>query len=152
MIHYRWSRNCNDLLRGYEIIKDLTESYPDFYKWYMQKIVPDVVCGGGSLLLAEEHNQIIGIAIGKKTATETKFRCLRIVPAYQHKGIGQQLIDRMLLQLDCDKPLITVSHDMIHSYARTFVNYYHFELTEVAKGIYVKDKLEYVFNGLLTTQ
>lgn len=113
----------------------------------MNKIIPDVQTGTGLLLLAEEHDQIIGIGIGKKTATETKLRCLRVIPSYQHRGIGQQLIDRMLKKLDCDKPLVTVAHDMIHNYARPFVNYYHFELTEVQKGTYIKDKLEYVFNG-----
>lgn len=113
----------------------------------MNKIVPDIVSGTGSLLLAEEHDQIIGISIGKKTSTETKLRCLRVVPSYQHLGIGQQLIDRMPKKLDCDKPLVTVAHDMTYSYTRSFVNYHHFDLTEVQKGTYVKDKLEYVFNG-----
>lgn len=147
MINYRWSNNKNDLIRGYHIIRDLTESYPEFDNWYMNKIIPDVQTGTGLLLLAEEHDQIIGIGIGKKTATETKLRCLRVIPSYQHRGIGQQLIDRMLKKLDCDKPLVTVAHDMIHNYARPFVNYYHFDLTEVQKGTYIKDKLEYVFNG-----
>jgi hypothetical protein len=53
----------------------------------------------------------------------------------------------MLRALDCDKPLATVSEEMLHQFSRPFINHFGFELTEVDKGRYRAGKLEYVFNA-----
>ena len=76
---------------------------------------------------------------------ETKLRCIRVHQEYANKGIGVKLIDTALSIIG-DKPLVSVSEELIHSYSRIFVNRYGFKLTEVLKGKYRQNKLEYYFN------
>ena len=63
--------------------------------------------------------------------------------------------DESLKQLNCDKPLASVSETMINEFSRIFINRYNFDLTYVHKGLYSKKQLEYQFNGernsLITT-
>jgi hypothetical protein len=84
----------------------------------------------------------------KSTLTEQKLRALRIIPKYQNKGYGLHLIDHSLKILNCDKPLASVSEDMLNYFSRIFINRYDFNMTYVHKGLYLPNKLEYQFNGL----
>ena len=63
-------------------------------------------------------------------------------------GYGLHLIDKSLELLECDKPLVSVSEDMLHQFSRIFINRYQFDMTYVHKGIYLPNKLEYQFNGI----
>jgi N-acetylglutamate synthase-like GNAT family acetyltransferase len=88
----------------------------------------------------------VGIALGKRTESETKLRCVRVLPSHQNSGIGLRLIDRMLEALECENPHCSVAEELLHTYSRAFVNRYGFELTKVDKGMYRAGKLEYGFN------
>lgn len=147
MIQYRKSKSVIEAFAAYDIIRHLEDSYPDFENWYVNKAIPDIVSKDGVLYIAEEHGKIIGISIGKK-GDNPKLRCVRVIPEYQKKGIGIHLMDRTLKEIG-DKPLVSVSEPMMHSFARTFVNYFDFNLSYVEKGLYKKNTLEYVFNGRL---
>lgn len=132
--------------QAYSLVKTLDTFYPDFNHWYINKVMPGVVLGTDTLLLAQEESRIIGIALGKKDESETKLRCVRVTPKYSNSGVGVRLIDRMLDELECDKPHCTVAEEMFHLYSRVFVNRYGFALNEVKKGLYRPSKLEYFFN------
>lgn len=147
LVSYRTTNDLREIATAFELVCDLTDSYPDFEAWWHAKAVPDIIAGRGTMLLAEQDSQIVGLSLSKKTPDETKIRCLRVMPGWRNKGIGLNLADRTLKLLDCAKPLITVPHDMIHDYARPLVNMFHFDLTYVAKGYYRPGRLEYCFNG-----
>lgn len=147
LVHFRKSNAAADALAAYAIIRDLTDSYPGFDDWFFRKALPDIEAGRGSMILAEQDSQIVGVVLGKRTPEETKLRCIRVVPRMRGRGLGLSLIDRMLADLDCAKPVVTVPQDLLHDYSRPFVNRYGFALTEVAKGLYRPGRLEYVFNG-----
>ena len=88
----------------------------------------------------------MGVAVGKNLPHEKKLRCLRVAPEYRSRGIGHHLIERILVGVGCDKPLVTVPEEMMHDLARPFVNDFHFDLTFVERGLYRQGMLEYVFN------
>lgn len=144
MITYRETRNINDCLRAKLVIGPFNELYPNFDDWYINKAVPDIFYGHGSLILAENGDEIVGAILGKKD--EPKIRCLRVVPGYQNKGIALHLIDRMLKTIGNDKPLVTVAEPMLHGLSRILVNRYDFNMTSVHKGLYKPKILEYFFN------
>lgn len=146
MIEYRKTRQLSDLMVARGLLDGLDNYYPDFGHWYVNVCVPGVVLGNDRLLMAREGHRLVGLALAKKTDGETKLRCVRVLPEYQHKGVGLHLIERMLKELDCDKPHCTVAEEMLHLYSRAFVNYFQFELGQVAKGLYRPGKLEYIFN------
>lgn len=133
-------------LQALRVLQGLDSLYPGFNDWYVNKVVPGVVLGNDQLLIAQDAGRIVGLALGKRSADETKLRCVRVLPAYEGQGLGIKLIDRMLDVLECDKPHCTVAEEMLHSYSRAFVTRYGFELNAVDKGRYRPGKLEYSFN------
>ena len=128
------------------LLRSLDRLYPGFESWFIDQVVPGVVLGTDVLLLAKDGARVAGIALGKKTPEETKLRCVRVLPDYQHTGVGIRLIDRMLEGLESNKPSCTVAEELMHPYARPFVNRYGFALSSVDKGRYRQGKLEYAFN------
>jgi len=146
MIEYAPSKSFVEAFSILPMLKGLTELYPDFEYWYVNQMVPGLITGNDIMLIAKEHGQTVGVALGKVTDEETKLRCVRVIPEYQNKGTGLHLIEKMLKLLDNDKPHCTVAEEMFHLYSRAFVNYFDFDLSRVDKGIYRPGKLEYVFN------
>jgi hypothetical protein len=131
----------------YNILKPLSNSYPEFDSWFWDKVVPGVSLGDDKIIVAETKNSLVGVSIIKSTDTEKKLRALRISDEFQKKGYGLYLIDESLKQLNFDKPIISVSEEMINDYSRIFINRYNFNISHVYKGLYRKNKLEYEFNG-----
>jgi len=129
------------------LLRSLDAYYPDFQDWYINTVAPGVVTGTDMLLVAREGERLVGVALGKRTRTETKLRCVRVLPEFQNTGLGLRLIDRALQELECEKPHCTVAEEMLHLYSRVFVNRYGFSLDAVEKGVYRPGKLEYRFNG-----
>lgn len=136
-----------EALLALPLLRSLDAYYPDFSHWYLTTVMPGVVLGKDVLLLARSTDgAIAGIALGKKSESETKLRCIRVLPQHQQSGLGIKLIDRMIVELECEKPHCTVAEEMLHLYSRAFVNRYGFALSAVEKGAFRQGKLEYGFN------
>jgi len=136
-----------ELYQTYNIITKLEESYPDFKNWYWNKVVPGVVLGNDKIILGSVRNELVGISIIKNENNEKKIRALRIEDRFQNKGYGIGMIDKSLELLNCDKPLVSVSEDLLHHYSRMFINRFNFDMSYVHKNMYKNGKLEYQFNG-----
>lgn len=128
------------------LLISLEDYYPSFESWLNNKVIDDLENPSTIIVTSKEGDVITGVSIGKK-GLETKLRCVRVHPEFRQSGLGLRLIEKTFDLLECDKPLCTVSEEMIHDYSRPFVNRYGFKLSEVAKGMYRKSKLEYIFNG-----
>jgi len=126
-------------------LRTLDQYYPNVSDWYINTAVPGIVTGSDKLLIAREGGRMVGIALGKKSAEETKLRCIRVLPEVQNRGVGIKLIDGMLELLEDEHPHCTVAEEMFHLYSRAFVNRYGFKLSGVDKGRYRPGKLEYSF-------
>ena len=140
------SQSFVDAFMALPMLRTLDAFYPDFEHWYVNTVVPGIVLGSDALIVAKEGQKIVGVALGKRTASEIKLRCVRVIPAAQNTGLGIRLIDGMLEALMCDKPSCSVAEEMIHLYSRAFVTRYGFSLSAVDKGAYRPGKLEYRFN------
>lgn len=147
MIDYVRGRKLTDAVVAYKLLVGMDALYPDFSDWYTNRVMPGVLVGSDILMLAREHGQVIGVGLGKRNQHETKLRCVRVTPEYQNRSVGIHLVERMLRQLDDDKPSCTVAEEMFHQFSRPFINHFDFDLTRVEKGMYRAGKLEYVFNG-----
>lgn len=128
------------------MLKFLDDYYPGFETWYREKIIPGLPSTDNVLLVAHDNDVIVGAALGKKAADETKIRCIRVTESHQNTGLGIRIIDQMISVLECENPVCTVSEELLHVYSRAFVNRYGFKLNQVDKGLYRKGKLEYIFN------
>ena len=146
MIQYHTSRRLADAMVARSMLEGIECFYPEFGHWYVNKCLPGVLLGKDVLMLARDKHQIVGVALGKRTAKETKLRCVRVAPDYQSRGVGIHLIEKMLRQLGSDRPHCTVAEEMLHQFSRPFVNHFDFKLNRVERGLYRPGKLEYVFN------
>lgn len=147
MIELTRTNRLVDAIMAKRLLDSLSSYYPDFEYWYLNKAMPGIVTGSDILVVAREHHQIVGVGLGKARDHETKLRCVRVAPSHQNRGTGLRIIDRMLEELDDDKPHCTVCEEMLHLYSAPFVNRYGFDLTRVGKHTYRRGKLEYVFNA-----
>ncbi len=146
MISYRTSKSLIDCYRTHQLTIGIDAYYPDFNDWFWNKVVPSTVTGDSEIILAEEHDQIIGVAMVKR-GDDPKIRCLRVHSDYTGRGVGIHLIDKSLHLLDHDKPMVTVPEEKIHELSRIMVNRFAFDLRHVDRGLYRPGKLEYQFNG-----
>ncbi len=143
---FKNAKSLIELKVAFASIEKLGESYPNFYDWYWNKVVPGIWTGNDEVVLAYKKDEIIGVSILKNSG-EKKLRALRIKEKFQSKGFGLYLIDESLKRLNIDKPLCSVSEKMINDYSRIFINRYKFDISHVYKGLYKKGELEYEFNG-----
>lgn len=134
------------IMQALPLLQSLDALYPGFARWYQDKVVAPPPSAGNVVLLATHEGALTGVALGKIGAEEVKLRCVRVVPQLQNSGLGLRLIDRMLEELEFEKPHCTVAEEMLHSYSRAFVHRYGFTLSTVEKGEYRRGKLEYHFN------
>jgi GNAT superfamily N-acetyltransferase len=146
MIRYEQGTRLVDTLEAGKLLHGMDTLYPDFSYWFTNKVMPGVMVGKDILMLAKDKQQVIGVALGKRNAHETKLRCVRVLPEYQKRGTGIHLVEKMLVQLGNDKPSCTVAEEMFHQFSRPFINLFDFDLSKVEKGMYRPGKLEYVFN------
>lgn len=146
MVTYERSRRLADCILALEVLGDVKEYYPGFEYWYVNTCMPGIVVGDDVLVVARDGGKIVGAALGRRGA-RAKLRCVRMAPGWRGAGAGLRLIEAAMRELECDKPHCTVCEEMMGEFSRAFVNRYGFELSRVEKGMYRKDKLEYVFNA-----
>ena len=135
-----------DALLALPFISSIEQYYPQLKEWYVNTIVSDLDSSNNVIIALKDHDNIIGLGLAKK-GIEKKIRCVRVRSDYAGNGIGIQLIDALINEIECEKPLCTVAEELFHDYSRIFVNRYGFSLDTVVKGAYRPSKLEYYFNS-----
>lgn len=146
MLTYERGHTLTDTVVALNMLRNLDNYYPDFEYWFINKAMPGIMVGEDILLFAKNNNECVGVALGKKTEEEIKLRCVRVLPEFQNRGTGIHLTEKMLRELDCDKPRCTVCEEMFHDFARPFVNYFDWAVTDVQKNLYREGRLEYLWN------
>ena len=126
-------------------IESIERYYPNLKDWYVNTVVSDLNNTSNVILALKDGNVIKGIGLGKG-GVESKLRCIRVDPSIQYTGAGIKLMDSVIEKIQCDKPHCTVAEELFHDYSRVFVKRYAFTLSDVVKGAYRKNKLEYYFN------
>lgn len=147
MITYHQGSSLTELMLAHQVLRGIDAYYPEFDDWFINKCMPAVSSGKDRMILAEDHQRIVGVALVKNGEDEKKLRCVRVLPEYNGKGVAIHLIDRALRTLDCDKPATSVPEELLHAWSRILVNRFNFDLGHVAKGLYRPGHLEYFFNG-----
>lgn len=148
MVEIRKLKTLEELRLLTPSLLTLDQYYPNIDSWYRNKVLSDPANESNLAIGAFVGGDLVGFVLAKK-AEETKLRCVRVNPQCQNTGLGLRLLERAMDALECDKPLVTVSEELLGHYSRIFVNRYGYDLNEVVKGAYRRGKLEYVFNGSL---
>ncbi|MDD4048905.1 MAG: GNAT family N-acetyltransferase [Clostridia bacterium] len=141
----------------YNYLRDLAESYPQFDDWFYNVVLPEVELKKGEREIIigiselEDSNKSIltGIAILKKTQLEKKICTFRVHEDYRNQGVGTELFEKCFEYLGTRKPIITISQNRQEMF-KNHIMRYKFEGTQILKGYYKQDSIEYVYNGCLT--
>ncbi len=129
-------------------LESLSVFYPKFNDWYKNKVIPGVLTGERKIIERRINGVLAGVAITKNTKDEKKLCCLRVLPDFVGSGVGLRLFEDAFLELNTDKPLLSVSEEQIAKFERFFC-YFGFEKIDEYFGLYRPNKLEFSFNGLL---
>jgi hypothetical protein len=129
----------------------LKKSYPKLREWYFKKVVPGLFDGTRTFILELRDGQIAGVAILKDTVNEKKICTISVEDAFKSKGMGFRLFEKSMLLLKSDKPLASVSEDRVQDFEKIF-QYFDYEFTSEYKGLYLPQKSEYSFNGVLCNE
>lgn len=140
----------------YNYSDEMEQLYPDFEKWFRNKVEPNLssVKASRELLLlmapnSPETEQIVaGFAILKKTVEEKKICTFRISNGWRKKGAGRILMNACFKHLGTTKPLFTVS-DKCKASFESLIKEYNFQLTEQLENYYANGSVEFVYNGVL---
>lgn len=125
----------------------LQSLYPDFDQWLTKKVRTGLDKGTRSIILSVTDGMVSGFAIVKDDPDEKKLCCLRVMDTYRHKyGIGDKLFRKSFEILDTEKPLLSISEDMLPAYHKLF-EHYGFTLEGVHHEYYRPKKTEFSYNG-----
>lgn len=153
--HYFYYSNLSPIAQSLyrKQIKNFTRmlavEYFGFSRWFDRLFTTDdQLVSDREILLCEDHLQLAGIAILKKTADERKICTLRVDKKFRKQGIGQELIERSFTWLDDEKPLITVHRLKEPQFRQLFLKY-DFKLEQENRGYYRIFSTELAYNGVL---
>jgi len=132
----------------YNFLYCLNGDYPNFGQWFFDKVINGFNNGTREILVASSSDNIVGVAILKKSPNEKKICTLRVHEHHQRNGIGSLLITEAIRILDTETPIITVASFRSKQFMPLF-NKFGFKLTEICVNYYGKGTAEYAYNGLL---
>ena len=149
MIKYgQLERNDEDKVEEiYNLLNSNVKDYPNIFHWYYTKVVPNLNKTREIIVAIDESNQIVGFTI-VKNEEEKKICSLYVIPQYRNKGIGTLLLNKAMVVLKMRKPLITVNNKVLDYYLPLFTKL-GYNLRHTYRDYYVKDVVEYCFNGKL---
>lgn len=133
----------------YKFLCCLVFEYQGFRSWYQGLYIEEfeLRCNR-EIIICEDQLRIVGIAIIKNDLQEKKICTLRVTREYQNQGIGHNLVEMCMQQLNTDRPMITLHKNKLNQFEK-LLSYYKFELEQSQKHYYSIFSTELVFNGSL---
>ena len=145
------SRELKKIYQGeiYNFLCRLGFEYQGFRSWYKGLYTREFELKyNREIIICEDQFRIIGVAILKNDLKEKKICTLRVARECQHQGIGHNLVELSMHQLNTDKPMITLHKSKLNQFEKLLA-YYNFVLEQTQKHYYSIFSTELVFNGLL---
>ena len=133
-----------------EILKvtlPVKEDYPEYKDWFLNKQVKGISLDR-DIIFAVYNNEIVGVSSIKGDSIEKKICTLYVKKCFRRNSIGTKLVKLSCMELETDKPLITISSNKLYDYRKIILER-DWECNEVIDNLYKFDSDEYVFNGSL---
>lgn len=130
-----------------KILLSLKQNYPNFEQWLDEKVMTQLE-NTRKIIVALSGQAIIGVMVLKSTVSERKICTLWVQKEYRKNGIGTDLIEYAIEELETKYPLITMSENSYMDFLPLMENF-NFRLERRYKGYYQPGIIEYAYNGLL---
>ncbi|SFM58710.1 GNAT family N-acetyltransferase [Nitrosomonas communis] len=89
-------------------LRDVADLYPNFYIWLNFTFFRNLASEERKIALAHNGNDILGVALLKSDAFESKICTFYVDPAFRGMNIGGKLMDLSISALDDPDTFITV--------------------------------------------
>lgn len=127
----------------------LIYEYPGFKSWYKSLFTSKYeLCTEREIIICEVDYRIVAIAILKNNFQEKKICTFRVAKAYQHQGIGKEMMELSFEWLESDSPIITLHRNKLDQFSK-LLNHYNFNLEQTQRHYYNVFSTELVYNGVL---
>jgi hypothetical protein len=125
--------------------------YPGFRKWFFERGTASSQTQQRAIFVKKIATRIVGVAIAKRCVSERKLCTLWVADDARILGIASDLANSAFDWLETSHPLFTIPEERISEF-RGLLRGWRFSDGQALKGYYRRDKIEYVFNGLLKPQ
>lgn len=131
----------------------MKKDYPEFYKWYKTKVLPELAGDCRQIYLATntENGEIAGVLILKDCSFEKKICTLCVFEKYRYQGLGSRFVELAMNVLNTKTPMITVSENHKAEFENLFAKY-GFEFSMEYPNYYKESVSEYSYNGFLDVE
>lgn len=136
------------LQKVYYFLFFLNIEYPGFHSWFQNNVIPDLETKQKEIILIMCGEYIAGVSILKNTYDEKKICTIRVGKHFRGQGLGKKLMEISLMELNTDKPMITVSSYRYPQFQNIF-NYFGFKMEDISCNYYRNRNDEICFNGQL---
>jgi ribosomal protein S18 acetylase RimI-like enzyme len=126
-------------------LSDLDKYYPNFKSWFFEKVIPDCSIDKRKIIVKKSADQIVAVAILKKSIEERKICTFRVSENAKRHGIGKELMLESLEWLQCNQPLITVNEENASEF-EYFLRKFDFQKQSVLTNLYRTNKKEIIYN------
>lgn len=131
----------------FNFLSDLQNEYGDFKQWFHEKVIPGLTREKRIVYVVKDRDTVVAVLI-LKNAEEKKICTLRVAKNYRRQGLATWLLKIAFRELQCAKPIITVSSYHINEFDPLLKKNGFSLYMEYAN--YYKDGIsEYAFNGPL---
>lgn len=134
---------------AYNITDEVCTSYSNYFKWYWEKVVPNILKGTRDVIIVTANDEIAGVAIVKKEDKERKLCTIFVKQEYRDRKITTRLLEESFSFLETTTPLVTISEDKLDMF-QGIIKKHNWNQTQVLpKGYYNNTYREIVFNGFI---
>lgn len=126
-------------------LSDLDKYYPNFKSWFFKKVIPDCSIDQRKIIIKKLADQIVAVAILKKSIEERKICTFRVSENAKRNGVGKELMLESLEWLQCNHPLITVNEENDSEF-EYFLRKFDFQKKSVLTNLYRPNKKEVIYN------
>lgn len=132
----------------YDLTYGLNSSYPDYKKWFFEKLIKNIGNEKREIIfITDKNNDVIAMSALKNENNEKKICTLYIKEDFRSRGFGSKLIELSFKFLETTKPLITFSEEKFPMFNK-FIKKYNWELYE-RNDNYGNTYSELCYNGFL---
>ncbi|EHH0709562.1 GNAT family N-acetyltransferase [Vibrio vulnificus] len=133
-----------DMKKIVPALESVAPLYPEFNSWFKNKFLTNFYEGKRNILLAHNGDKLCGLSLLKTSPEENKICTFYVMPEFQGKALGSQLMEKSLEYFQGKEVLISVSNERLTELypvlaAKGFV------LDECVEHLYRYENIEHFF-------
>lgn len=102
-----------DVTKIVPALESVAPLYPEFNSWFKNKFLTNFYKGERDILLAHNGDKLCGLSLLKRSPEENKICTFYVMPEFQGKALGSQLMDKSIEYFRGNDVLISVSNERL---------------------------------------